>query len=51
MQIEVEHLPRENLQIDANLLKGVEVGGEKGRAPGPDAAISFIWGDFNPFAG
>lgn len=46
----MERLPRKNLRIDANLLKGVEVGDENTRAPGPDAAISFISGDFNPSA-
>ena len=46
----MEHLPRKNFQINANLWKGVEVGDENARAPGPDAAISFISGDFNPVA-
>lgn len=50
LQIEMEHLSRKNLQIVANLLKGVEVGHENTSAPGPDAAISFVSGDFNPFA-
>lgn len=48
LQVEMEHLPPKNLQIDANLLKGVELGDENTRAPGLDAAISFISGGFNP---
>lgn len=50
LQIEMEHLPHKNLQINANLLKGVEVADGNTRAAGPDAAISFILGYFNPFA-